>query len=117
MSLQLLGNTNTVRRLKMTGGCVQSLMFDPYEDMTAFITTIALVLMPLSYAAQARVSQQRKADTYAANINEILLMRQRNSNSGVGSCLGSTACSVGHASCMCHPDACHSLSTKLTLEQ
>ena len=61
---------------------VQSLTFNPYVDMTGFVTTVALVLMPLSYAAQARFAQQRKADIYAANINEILLMRQRNSNAG-----------------------------------
>jgi hypothetical protein len=62
---------------------MQSLTFNPYTDLTGFVTTIALVLMPLSYAAQARFAQQRKAHDYAANINEILLMRQRNSNAGV----------------------------------
>eukprot|EP00892_Ulva_mutabilis_P001912 jgi/Ulvmu1/11721/UM008_0132.1 len=59
-----------------------SLQFTPKEDPVAFATTLALVLMPLSYALQARVSLQRKADNYKADIDEMLLMRQRSSNAG-----------------------------------
>jgi hypothetical protein len=71
---------------------LQSLTFNPYADMTGFATTIGLVLMPLSYAAQARFAQMRKAQDYAASINEILLMQQRNSNSGVHSSSDWTTC-------------------------
>lgn len=61
---------------------VQSLTFNPNADPVAFATTLALVLMPLSYALQARFSLQQKADNYKADIDELLLMRQRSSNSG-----------------------------------
>eukprot|EP00892_Ulva_mutabilis_P001913 jgi/Ulvmu1/11722/UM008_0133.1 len=59
-----------------------SLEFTPEGDPVGFATTLALVLMPLSYALQARVSLQRKADNYKADIDEMLLMRQRSSNAG-----------------------------------
>eukprot|EP00892_Ulva_mutabilis_P001914 jgi/Ulvmu1/11723/UM008_0136.1 len=59
-----------------------SLTFNPRADPVAFATTLALVLMPLSYALQARFSLQQKADTYKADIDELLLMRQRSSNAG-----------------------------------
>ena len=61
---------------------MQSLTFDPRGDPVAFATTLALVLMPLSYAVQARFSLQQKADNYKADIDELLLMRQRSSNAG-----------------------------------
>lgn len=61
---------------------VQSLTFNPNADPVGFATTIGLVFMPLSYAIQARFALQQKADNYKADIDEILLMRQRNSNAG-----------------------------------
>lgn len=56
----------------------------------AFATTLALVLMPLSYAVQVRFSLQQKADNYKADIDEMLLMRQRSSNAGAPSSVQQT---------------------------
>lgn len=61
---------------------MQTLTFSPKEHPVAFVTTLALVLMPLTYAARVRMSMQRKADNYKADIDEMLLMRQRSSNTG-----------------------------------
>lgn len=60
---------------------MQSLTFN-LGDPTAFGTTVILVIMPLTYAWQARAGMQQQADNYKASIGEMLLMRQRSSNAG-----------------------------------
>jgi hypothetical protein len=75
---------------------VQSLTFDLARDPVGFATTITLVIMPLTYALQAHWSLQQKADNYKADIDEILLMQQRNSNSGALQWLLDTAAEQEH---------------------